>query len=418
MKIRVPRAVGALAAQVTQAMGSFALQILAARELGAAGFGVFAFMFGAMIMATSLSTGLIGDSLTVLDRHDPTIRAALWRLTLITVSLVACICLVGAFTTGLDPETAVVFAIAVTCFMTADLLRRLLMASMRFWSLVVVDSVAITASLSFIGVTMLVSSPDVLHFAAAIAIGQATACLIAMLRLPQNERYMARRQWGAWRTVIGFGAWRAAQQFVRPTMLNAARWVVLVAAGQAAVGELEAARVFVAPAMLFIQGIGSYLFASYAADKSLRSEILLRRADRAALTMLGGAVLIGLAAAAAIPAAGHFVTDGQFDLSLIAVAGWACYAASCAAVLPYGSLAAVGGQQRAVLILRLVDALVSVLAAAAAIILVGISTDWTPWLLSMGSFAGGILCRQIILARRPEPPLPSDHRQVFEGGTR
>src|SRR4051794_32403811 len=64
---RVPtRAIGALGAQVMLALGGFVLQVVATRELGKTGLGTFALLYGAIVMATALSTGLLGDSLIVL----------------------------------------------------------------------------------------------------------------------------------------------------------------------------------------------------------------------------------------------------------------------------------------------------------------------------------------------------------------
>lgn len=401
LRSRVPTpAVGALAGQVMQAGASFVLQVLAARELGPAGFGTFAFLFGGMVMATAVSTGLVGDSLTVLHRHDPGIRTALWRLAWLVTGAAAA--LAFALTAGgLSLSTGLWFAAAVAAFVLADLGRRLLMANLRFWSLVIVDGLALLAALGVLGVTATITDLRLPHFLAALAVGQATACLVALVRLPPAERALPRSGsgWGDWRAVLAFGSWRAVQQFVRPTMLNAARWLVLVAAGATAVGELEGARVFVAPAMLFVQGIGSYLFASYAADKDVALGVLRARADRAAVVMLAGSTLAGLAAAVLLPLLGPVLTGDTFELAPVAVLGWACYAASCAAVLPYGSLAAVRGQQMWVLVIRLVDSLTSLAMVAAALLVAGWATDWTPWLLSVGSFLGGLLCRQALLRR-------------------
>jgi len=390
---------GALAAQMTQALGNFTIQVLAARALGPTGFGTFAFLFGAMIMATAVSTGLVGDSLTVLDRRDPAIRAALWRLTLLVVGSASAIGF--AVTVGASLATALWFATAIAAFVAADLCRRLLMAHLRFWNLIKVDGAALVTALLFLGTARLLGDLRLDHFLAALAISQITACVLAVANLPATERYLPRRGTANWRAVIGFGAWRAMQQFVRPTMLNAARWLVLVAVGTAAVGELEGARVFVAPAMLLVQGIGSYLFASYAADKDVGLDRLRARADKAAVALLVGALAVGVLAGLLRPLLADLLTAGTFELSLVAVLGWACYAASCAAVMPYGSLAAVRGKQRWVLVVRLVDSLLSLALVAVALFALGVSTSWVPWLLSVGSFVGGLLCRQLPLKPAP-----------------
>lgn len=398
VRSRAP-AVGALVAQVAQALGNFVLQVLAARELGASGLGLFAFLFGALVMATAVSTGLVGDSLTVLDREEPAVRAALWRIGWLVVGIST----VSAFvvgSAGISLSVGVLFATAMASFMLADLTRRLLMAGLRFWALAVVDSVALAAAGLVLGCAALVGDVRLEHFLAALTVSQLTVVTLGLWRLPRAERRLPQWGWGDWRAVMHYGTWRAVQQFVRPTALNAARWLVLVAAGTAAVGQLEVARVFVAPAMLLVQGLGSYLFASYAADRDLGVAQLRGRADRAAAAMVGGAVVVGAAAAVSVPVLGHLLSAGAFEVSPLAALGWACYAASCAAVMPYGSLAAVRGRQLAVLVVRLVDAAVSLLLVAFFLLVVGVDPALVPWLLSVGSFVGGVLCRQVLLSQR------------------
>src|SRR5690606_16207748 len=356
---RLPhRALGALAGQVTLALGNFVLSVVAARTLGATGFGTYALLFGAVVMATALTTGLLGDSLTVLDRQDPAVRASLTRIGTALVGALAVVAFVasrGAVGAG----TALVFALALTAFVLADLCRRLLMATLRFWSLVLVDAAGLVALLAVLGGSGLGGPLTLDHVLAALAVGQTVAALLALTRLPATERRPRLRGPGDWRAVGGFGFWRALLPFVRPTTLNLARTVVDVRAGPAAVGELEAARVLVAPAMLLVQGVGSYLFSSYAADRDQGSAVLLTRAARAAAVMLAGAVVVAAAATLLLPRLGPLVTADRFAVSLLAALGWACYAASCAAVLPYGSLAAVQGRQQWVLVIRAVDSVVA-----------------------------------------------------------
>jgi O-antigen/teichoic acid export membrane protein len=396
----VPAAVGAVAAQVTLAFGSFVLQLLAARALGAEGLGVFALLFGSIVIATAVSSGLIGDSLTVLDRHDPDIRSALVWMGVATVGVATVAALVlGSVLGTLPPSTAALFAGATAAFMTADLLRRSLMACQRYWRLVVVDSVAFAAAMGFL---LSLSGADLTlnHFLAALWIGQVVACLVAWWSLPRPERAVPARQWGDVRAVVSFGSWRAVQQFVRPTTLNLMRWLVLITAGQVAVGQLEAARIFVAPAMLFVQGVGAYLFSSYAAGRDEPLSALLRRADRGAVALLAGCCAIAPVAALAVPVLGPGLTNDRFELATLAVLGWAAYAASCAVVLPYGSLAAVRGDQAKVFGLRLVDSLIGLGASAVALLWLGLPADAAPWLLSAGSVAAGVICRQRLLVPR------------------
>jgi O-antigen/teichoic acid export membrane protein len=395
------RPVGALAAQVMVATGSFVLQVLAARELGSVGLGTFALLFGCIVMATAVTTGLIGDSLAVLDRQDPGVRAALFRLSYLLTGVLALLGF-GFAALHLPMLTALLFAAALTAFVAADLSRRLLMANLMFWRLVVVDLTGFVAMAAVLGACYLAGPLELNHFLAALAIQQTVAGLTGLKQLPRAERARPGRGWGSWLAVVKYGSWRAAQQFVRPTMLNGARFVVLVAAGAAAVGELEAARVFVAPAMLMVQGLGTYLFSSYAADRGQGNASLLRRADRSAAVMLLGAAVIGGAAAGLLPLLGDVLTAGKFDLSLIGILGWACYAASCAAVLPYGSLAAVIGKQQLVFTIRLFDSVISLALVALLLLVLNVDSQWMPWLLSTGSFLGGLMCRQLVLSEPTE----------------
>ncbi|MDP3894948.1 MAG: hypothetical protein Q8Q44_27180 [Nocardioides sp.] len=407
----LPAAAGAVAAQATLALGSFVLQLLAARTLGAEGLGVFALLFGSVVVATAVSTGLVGDSLTVLDRHDPAIRAALAWLAVTVVSSAA----VTAFTLGsglgsLSLSTAALFAAATAAFMGADLLRRTLMACQRYWRLVVVDSMAFVGGMSLL-LLLSRSRLTIDSFLAALLVGQLVACLVALRSLPPAERRLPTRQRGGLREVLSFGTWRAVQQFVRPTTVNLMRWLVLITAGQAAVGQLEAARIFVAPAMLFVQGVGAYLFSSYAAGRDEPMAALLRRADRGATVLLGVCCAAAVSATLTAPLLGPVLTGGRFELATLAVLGWGVYAASCAVVLPYGSLAAVRGDQAKVFGLRVLDALIGLGAIAVALLWLGLPVAAAPWLLSAGSIAAGVACRQRLLVPRrdelPARPFPS-----------
>lgn len=394
------RAVGAIAAQVTLAFGSFLLQLLAARALGAEGLGVFALLFGSVVIATAVSSGLVGDSLTVLDRHDPAVRSALACLAAVTIGVAAAAAFVLASSIGsLPPSTALLFAGATAAFMAADLLRRTLMACQSYWRLVVVDALGCLAAMGFL-VVVRGGGLSLDHFLAALWIGQVVACLVALRSLPRVERTVPARQWGDVAAVVGFGSWRAVQQFVRPTTLNLMRWLVLVTAGSAAVGQLEAARIFVAPAMLLVQGVGAYLFSSYAADRDQPMSQLLRRADGGAMALLAACAVLAPVAALAVPVLGPVLTDGDYDLAMLSVLGWAVYAASCAVVLPYGSLAAVRGDQAKVLGLRVIDSLMGLGAVAIALLVLGLPTGAAPWLLSAGSIAAGVICRQRLLVPR------------------
>ncbi len=70
----ISRALGALLAQGAQAGVSFVLQVLVARLLGIEELGRFAILYGVIVIATGIVSGVVGDSLVVLDRGDGVVR--------------------------------------------------------------------------------------------------------------------------------------------------------------------------------------------------------------------------------------------------------------------------------------------------------------------------------------------------------
>ena len=392
--------VGGVAAQLSQALGSLVLQVIAARTLGADGLGAFAVLYGVIIMATGVCTGFVGDSLTVLDRGSRDIRAALqsWLLVLSASGAVvawAIAVLGGLLTAG----PALLFAAATAVFLVEDALRRLLMANLRFWRIVAVDLAALAGSVSTLAVAAASGArigPGTLML--SLLVGQSVAVLVAVLLLPRAERWLARPSAGDWRTVASYGSWRAAQQFLRPGMLTAMRLLVVGVAGLATVGSLEAARIYTAPMLLVVSGAGSFLFASYAASSARDSRTLLRRADRGVLGLFGATVAMSVVAVAAIGFVGPLLVGDEIALSATAVVGWCAYAVSVAAVTPYGALAAVRRRQAAVLGLRTADSVLS-LAAVAALLLVGGDPTVVPLLIAGCSLAGGVAIRQLLLVR-------------------
>jgi hypothetical protein len=179
-------------------------------------------------------------------------------------------------------------------------------------------------------------------------------------------------------------------------VFTAMRVLVVAVAGTAALGQVEAARIYVAPAILAIQGIGSYLLASYARDRSLPLKALVSRASKSSLALAGGALALGLVLWAAVPLVGPWVTGDSFTIPAVTVLGWAVYAAATATLQPFVSLAAARGRQRAALAVRLTDASLS-LGALAGLLAVGLPYAATPFVLAVGPVVGGIITRSFVL---------------------
>lgn len=398
VRLKSAGALGAIAAHLSQALGSFVLQLLAARALGAAGLGLFALVYSVLLMASAVSTGLIGDSLTILDRQRDTIRSGLqrWAVTAALASGLAAAA-ATALSRTLTPRGSILFGAALAVFLLEDALRRLLMASMRFWLLVLVDGAGLVVALATLGLAATAGPLTIDTFLLALLFGQIVAGVVAIPLLPRVERRLAPWRPAAMAEVWRFGSWRAAQQSIRPTMLTVARVLIILAAGRAAFGQLEAGRVYMAPAILLVGGVGTYLMASYARRKHVALEEMLRKADRASVLMLGVAVLLGGLASAAAPVLGPLVTGGGYDLAPIAVFGWAIYAASTAAVMPFASLAAVRGRQPLIVAIRVADSALSVLCLWLVLFVLGSDVSWAPYALAVGSFVGGFVIRMRVL---------------------
>jgi O-antigen/teichoic acid export membrane protein len=390
-------ATGAVAGQVTQAVAGLVLQVAAARFLGAAGLATFSLVYGAVVLVTAVTSGMVGDSLTVLDRHESGTRAGLhvWAV-LVSVGAGVGGAVLAAATSLLTPGAAVVLAVAVTAFVLEDTLRRLLMATSRYWSLPAVDVTSLVLSVGALVVCALAGPLTLTSFLWALVVGQTGAAVVAYRCAPAGERPR-----GPWRSadlagVWSFGIWRAAGQTVRPGLLTALRLVVVGLAGAAAYGPLEVARVYTAPTLVLVQGLGSFLLPHYVATRDRSPRRALRAADGAALGLAGAVAAITVVAVALRPVAEPLLTGGDYAVPLLAVAGWGAYAVAGAFLLPYSGLATVHRRQRRVLVFRLLE-----FAALGVVVLLTLLVPagqrWAPLALAVGPLLAAAGVRQAVL---------------------
>jgi O-antigen/teichoic acid export membrane protein len=412
--VLVRPATGAVLGQVTQALAGLVLQVAAARTLGLAGLATFALVHGAIVLATAVASGMVGDSLTVLDRHEPRIRAGLHVWAVLVAGGAGLVGgLLGALTGLVGPVGAVVLGLAVTAFVLEDTLRRLLMAAGRWWSLPAVDGTSLVFSLLTLGGCALAGRLTLPAFLLALLVGQTCAAVVAWAQAPRAER-----PGGPWRapdlrSVWAFGSWRAASQTVRPGVLTVLRLVVVGGLGAAAYGPLEAARVYTAPTLVLVAGLGSYLLPHYVATRGRSAARSIRAADRAALGLAAAVGAITALAVVLLPVAGPLLTGGDYAVPVLAVAGWGAYAVAGAFLLPYSGLATVHRRQRRVLTLRLLE-FAALAPLGALVLLVDGGGQWAPLALAAGPVLVGVAVRQAVLrplarqeaAARPaaEPP--------------
>lgn len=389
-------ALGAVGAQGTQALASFTLQIIVVRALGLDGLGTFAILYGVMVLVAGILTGFVGDSLVVLDRRDRVIRSALEQYSLGLAAIAAAVSAAIIHAVGLITSfQAVAFALALMLFALEELARRLLMANIGFWRVAAIDLAAFAGTMSVIGIGALGGRLTLDLVLVAVAVGQVVAIVLGIALLPRAERFGVAFVRGGYGVVAGYGAWRASQQLLRPGLLTIVRTLVTLFLGLAATGLLETARVYVAPAMLVISGLTSFLFVSYARDRDSKVSEQLPRADRAFGALLGVTIVMGLALVLGLPTLGPVLFGTTPEMT--AVLGWLAYAASVSAVTPYGALAAVVGRQALVFSIRLADTLLSAISVVV-ILSLGAEAAYAPVALALGSLAGGIAIRTIILS--------------------
>lgn len=391
------RAAGAMVAQVWQAVGSFGLQLLAAWLLGASGLGLLSLCLSIIVLATAVASGMVGDSLVILDRHDRRVRGGLqfWALALGGVSFVgATIAL--AVTGLLTPGEAALMGLALVAFQVEELIRRVFMATLRFWRLVIIDTAAVITALSIVGIWALLGPVQISTFFVALLVGQLVGIGVGIAMLPAAERTLVPLRGAAIKQVAGFGGWRGAQVSVPPLVLTLMRVIVTAAVGRAALGEIELARIYAAPTLLVVQGLGSYLLSTYVRDKQLGLSTLTRRAWRAALGMVAAALVGGAVLAGVAPSLARVVSGPHVALDRLAVVGWVLYVAASASCQPFASLAAARGRPGHVLRCRVIDA-TFVVTLLPALLGLGVSASWTPFVLAGGLFLGGVLVRQLVL---------------------
>ncbi len=396
--VRLVRApvTGAMAGQVTLALSGLVLQVAAARALGAAGLATWSLAYGVIVLATALASGLVGDSLTVLDRHRPGTRAGLhvWAVVLPVATAVGCG--VVARVSGWSAGAALLLVAAAAAFVVEDLLRRLLMATRRFWSLTAVDVTSLVVGLACLVGAAALGPLTLASFALALAGGQTAAALVAWCLLPAAERPRGPWRAPALRAVFSFGVWRATGQGIRPALLTVVRLLVLAVLGAAAYGPLEAARIVTAPTLLVVTGLGSFLLPHFVGLRTATTATSLRAADRAAGGLAVAVTAVGAVVLLALPVLGPALTGGSFAVPAVAVAAWGVYAVASAVLLPYAGMASAHHRPRAVLaarsteLLSLAGVLLLVLAGPGAVV-------WAPLALAVGPVLAAALLRARVL---------------------
>ncbi len=385
---------GAVLAQAVQAAISLVLQILVIRLLGVEVYGRFAILYGIVIVATAVITGLVGDSLVVLDRSERCVRAGLELVLGTAATILAGAAGLTAWAAGFSTSLeAFAFAVALLAFAVEEVVRRLLMAHMSFPKVAAADACGFGVVLVVVLIAHWEGFLSLALVFAAIAAGQVLASLIGWRQVPESDRMLVSVRNALWRSVLGYGAWRALQQVLRPGLFTVVRLLVLAVAGAAAVGLLEAARTYASPLILVVGGLSSFLFVRFADQKRTGRPGSVRDADRVVVALVLVSVLMSGAAISLI----KWVSPLLFGVEVqhLAVTAWLAYGASVAFVTPYGALGAVAGKQATIFAIRLGDTLLGVVVVLA-MLLLDVPASIAPFGLAAASLLGGLCLRRLV----------------------
>jgi O-antigen/teichoic acid export membrane protein len=400
---RIVSKVGApVVSQGLTAGTSLLLQVVAARGLGLVQYGVFALFLSLLVSATALYTGYVGDSLAVLDRHDGLTRSALAASALSALTLCFAIGVGSVLVVRHgDWVSGLVYAAMLVAWLVEETFRRLLIARLEFWKLVVNDLAYLLGTVLSLGAWAVTSRTVTLAMLfAAMGVGAITAVVVGVAQVPPRELRRLGPGWRGVAEVASFAGWRSLQAALRPVALLLSRLLVANLVSLAAVGLLEAGRLVVAPLQVIINGAGSFLLAGFAAgERGGGSTRPL--ADRAAsllvaVTVVGGAVMALFASPL-----GKLMTSAEVEPLLLL--GWVAYLGVWAAGLPYVTEVVARRLSRAVFVTRLVDS-VAGLGLVAVALWAGMPLRTVPWLMALGGMYS--FWRLRVLAARTRTPGP------------
>ena len=259
---------------------------------------------------------------------------------------------------------ALPFALMAVAYLSGELCRRIFMARREFWALSINNLVFVLSTWVVLEIeTRSHQGSGLGMFAFAVAAGSAVGVAAAMVQLPFSELRPGQLSFAGMSDLMRFAVWRSAQIGVRPLALLVTRLIVVAVSGRAVLGQVEGARLLMAPATTFTQGVGSFILPMYAAEA--RGET----GARVKVTRITAAVVGVTVALSALPLlfpgpAQHLLTKGSFSIPTGAAIAWAVFSVAFAFGLPSANQLVARRMSREVLLVRLVDALVGLTAVA------------------------------------------------------
>jgi O-antigen/teichoic acid export membrane protein len=237
------RASWTLADQAVVSLGTFGANIIMARHLSPADYGVFAVTWGCLLLVQIANTALVSYPLTIqtaapgADRPQ-LVASSLSMIALLMVPLsllVAC----GLLVFEQGPLVLPVL-VWFWCWQAQEALRRVLFSELRHRDAVVGDAVSYVGQVAAI---LWLAQSGTLTLITALAAMAATSLVAAGIQYLQIEhRWQRPRQLqAAAATNWTIGRWALASNFVTSLRVSALIWLIAVAANSSVAAEFQAA---------------------------------------------------------------------------------------------------------------------------------------------------------------------------------
>jgi O-antigen/teichoic acid export membrane protein len=377
-------------AQSVNSLSNLMVAIVVARTLGPSGLGHFALLFTLLLTLLALQSAWVGDSLTVLDRLEPRIRRGIansqWIHMLVGM-------LVGGFLAydfgGIGVVGTVVFAAMVGTWELEEYGRRMFMARLEFWKQAANDGSYLVITAACLIACAALATITLTAILCCMTIGAFGAFLLGVIWLPPEERlHRPSLTTTGLHEVSRYGFWRGAQSGSGYASQVIVRTLVIGLASATVLGQIEAARLVVAPLFTFAGALTNVTLASFARSVKAKRPV----SSLIGVTIIGcGAICVVYGAFVfAVPGfLTHFLVGARFHTDTTALAGWLLVAMAVALSTPFTSLALVIARSSAVFRLRLIGSLVEVVLTVA--VLAALRPSLMPACLAAGTALSGVL---------------------------
>ncbi len=393
-------AAGAITSQGVNALSSLVIQVIGARALGVPAFGKFILIYSVLIALTALYTGWVGDSIVVLDRKHPRIRAGIaasicaWAIAAAATGITCGLVIGSSWVMSLE------LAALLTVWLVEETGRRIYTARRRYWSLTANDLIYNAVALAGIAlVNYATSGLTIERLLICMIVGSGVAVAVSGVSLPRTESLFPRPEWESFRQVAGFGMWRSFNVGVRPVGWFLARSLAIAVYGAAALASIQAAWLLVAPAMVLVNGAGVFLL-PFLREQELSQGRLKLATLRAPIALLAAASLAWSTVAIGLsrPLGKLLFSDQESKLRVghWATVGWSAYVVALSLAMP-PALALVARQRpRLVARAQLIEISVGVALVATCC---AVAPYWAlPFAMALGVAAGA--CAMYVTAAR------------------